>query len=148
MADKVQRVPYYYTVVPDKPGEGAKVFNALKEAGVSLAAVVGFPQRRRAQIDLVPVDQAAFKAAAKAAKIKLVGPKSAFLIQGDDQVGAVAEIAEKLSQANINVTAVQAIAAGEGRYGAILWVKPRDMNTAAKILLPAAVETPPLPLGD
>ncbi|MBI1996647.1 MAG: hypothetical protein HYU46_20255 [Deltaproteobacteria bacterium] len=148
MADKVQRVPYYYTVVPDKPGEGAKVFNALKEAGLSLAAVVGFPQRRRAQIDLVPVDQAAFKAAAKAAKIKLVGPKSAFLIQGDDRVGAVAEIAEKLSQANINVTAVQAIAAGEGRYGAILWVKPRDMNTAAKILLPAAVETPPLPLGD
>jgi hypothetical protein len=32
MAVKVQRVQYYYTVVPDKPGEGAKVFNALKEA--------------------------------------------------------------------------------------------------------------------
>jgi predicted amino acid-binding ACT domain protein len=64
-----------------------------------------------------------------------VGPKTGFVIQGDDRTGAVAEVVSKLSEAKINITALQAVAAGAGRYGAILWVKPRDVNKAAKILL-------------
>ena len=42
MADEVKRVEYYYTEVPDKPGEGLKVLNALKEEGVNLDALVAF----------------------------------------------------------------------------------------------------------
>lgn len=135
MADEVERVQYFYTEVPDKPGEGAKILNALKEEGVYLSAFVAFPKGRRAQLDFIPTDQAAFKAAARKAKIKLVGPKTAFLIRGDDRTGAVAETAEKLSSAGINITALQAIAAGAGRYGSILWVKPRDVSKASKILV-------------
>jgi hypothetical protein len=135
MADEIQRVQYFYTQVPDKPGEGAKVLGALKEAGINLLAFVAFPNGRRAHLDFVPVDQAAFKEAAKKAKIKLVGPKTGFLIQGEDRPGAVAEIVSRLSDAKINLTALQGIAAGAGRYGAILWVKPRDVNKAAKVLL-------------
>jgi hypothetical protein len=135
MADEIQRVQYFYTEVADKPGEGAKILNMLKEEGVNLLAFVAFPKGRRAQLDFIPVDQAAFKAAAKKAKIKLVGPKTGFVIQGDDRTGAVAEVVSKLSEAKINITALQAVAAGTGRYGAILWVKPRDVNKAAKILL-------------
>ena len=135
MADEIQRVQYFYTEVADKAGEGAKVLGALREAGIDLKAFVAFPKGRRAQLDFVPTDQAAFKDAAKKAKIKLVGPKTCFLIQGDDRTGAVAEIESKLSGAKINITALQGIAAGAGRYGAILWVKPRDVNKAAKLLL-------------
>ena len=40
----------------------------------------------------------------------------------------------KLGDAKINVTANSAIAAGAGRFGAILWVKPRDVKRAAKVL--------------
>jgi len=135
MADEVQRVQYFYTEVPDKPGEGARLLGVLKEEGINLLAFAAFPQGRRAQLDFIPVDQAAFKAAAKKAKIKLVGPKTGFVIQGDDRAGAVGEIASKLADAGINITALHAVAAGAGRYGAILWVKPRDVNKAAKILL-------------
>jgi hypothetical protein len=135
MAEQIQRVPYFYTEVPDKPGEGAKVLGVLKQAGINLLVYVAFPKGRRAQLDFVPVDQAAFKEAAKRAKIKLVGPKTGFLIQGDDRAGAIADIVSKLSGAKINITALQGIAAGAGRYGAILWVKPRDVNKAAKVLL-------------
>lgn len=135
MADEIQRVQYFYTEVADKPGEGTKVLVALKEARVDLKAFVAFPKGRRAQLDFVPTDQAAFKDAAKKAKIKLVGPKTCFLIQGDDRTGAVAEVESKLAEAKINVTALHAVAAGNGRYGAILWVKPRDVNKAAKVLL-------------
>lgn len=135
MADEIQRVQYFYTEVADKPGEGSKILNGLKGDGINLLAFVAFPKGRRAQLDFVPADQAAFKAAAKKAKIKLVGPKTAFLIQGDDRAGAVAEITSKLSEVNVNITAIQGIAAGNGRYGAILWVKPRDVNKASKALI-------------
>jgi hypothetical protein len=135
MADEIQRVQYFYTEVPDKPGEGAKVLGVLKEAGINLEAFVAFPKGRRAQLDFIPTDAAAFREAAKKAKIKVVGPKTGFLIQGDDRTGAIAEIVSKLSDVKINITALHGIAAGAGRYGAILWVKPRDVNKAAKVLL-------------
>lgn len=136
MADEIQRVQYFYTEVPDKPGEGARVLGVLlKEEGINLLAFSGFPKGRRAQIDFIPADQAAFKAAAKKAKIKVVGPKTGFVIKGDDRAGVIAEIVSKLSEAKINVTALHAVAAGAGRYGAILWVKLRDVNKTAKILL-------------
>ena len=32
------------------------------------------------------------------------------------------------------VTAADAVCAGAGRYGAILWVKPRDVKKAAAVL--------------
>lgn len=134
MADTIQRVQYFYSEVPDKPGEGARILQLLKEEGVNLLAFSGFPKGRRAQIDFIPTDAAAFKAAAKKAKLKLVGPKTGFLIQGDDRVGAMADIVARLAGAKINVTAVDAVSAGLGRYGAILWVKPRDVNKAANVL--------------
>ena len=135
MANIVRRVNYYYTEIPNRAGAGAKVLNALKAGGVNLIAYNGFPtSRRRAQLDFVPSDRDAFLAAARQAGIKLVGPKIAFLIQGEDRVGAVADIVSKLGQARINITAMQATAAGEGRYGAILWVKPRNVGKAAQTL--------------
>jgi hypothetical protein len=101
---------------------------------VNLQAFSAFPEARRAQLDFLPSDAAAFVAVAKAAKIKVKGPKKAFLINGDDRVGAVAGICEKLGSAKINITAVDAVCAGAGRFGAILWVKPRDVKKAAAVL--------------
>ena len=134
MAETLQRMPYFYIEVGDKPGEGARVLSLLQQEGINLLAFSGFPQGRRAQMDFVPADVPAFKAAVKKAKLKLVGPKTVFLIQGDDKIGAGAELLSKLAEANINVTSVQAVTAGSGLYGALLWVKPRDVNKAAKIL--------------
>ena len=135
MADIVRRIEYYYTVVPNRAGAGAKVFNALKAGGANLIALNGFPtSARRAQLAFVPSDRDAFLAAARKAGIKLKGPKVAFLIQGEDRVGAVADVLSKLGQARINVTAMQAIATGAGRYGAILWIKSRNVGKAAQAL--------------
>jgi hypothetical protein len=135
MADIVRRIEYYYTEVPDRPGAGAKVLNALKEARVNLLAYTGFPTTDgHSQLDFVPTNQRSFLAAARRAGIKLVGPKTAFLIQGEDRVGALADILTKLAEARINVTALHAIAAGRRRYGAILWVKPRNIARVAEVL--------------
>jgi hypothetical protein len=133
MADSVRRVEYFKMAVPDKPGEGARALGTLKEAGVNLLAFSGFPRRRGAQLDFVPADAAAFRRVAKAARWKVTGPKRAFLVSGEDRLGAVAELLGKLAAARINVIATDAVCAGE-RYGVILWVAPRDVNRAAKAL--------------
>jgi hypothetical protein len=133
MADTIRQVDYFYLQVPHKAGEGAKVLRTLKDAGVNLVAFSGFPAGRRAQLDFIPADRAAFKSAAKANKWKVVGPKRGFLIQGDDRVGAIADIVGKLADAKINVIAIDAVSA-DPRYGALCWVAPRDFRKAAQIL--------------
>jgi hypothetical protein len=118
--------------VPNKAGEGSRFLTALHEAGINLLAFSGFPEGRGSQLDFVPADPTAFKQFARAAKWKLTGPKRVFLVSGEERVGAVAELHRKLAEATINVTAIDAVCAGAGRYGAILWVAPRDK--AAKLL--------------
>lgn len=131
--DTIRLVDYFYITVPDKPGEGARALNTLKEAGVNLLAFSGFPEGRKGQLDFIPADVAAFKAAAKQAKWKVKGPKRGFLVQGDDRVGAIAELLDRLASAKINVTAVDAVCA-DGRYGAIFWVAPKDVKKTAALL--------------
>ncbi|MBI4284128.1 MAG: ACT domain-containing protein [Chloroflexi bacterium] len=135
MADVVKRIDYYYTVVSDRPGAGARILNALKASRVNLLAFTGFPcPDGRAQLDFVPTNPRTFLAAARKARVKLVGPKTAFLVQGQDRAGTIADITSKLAEAHINITAIDAITAGRRRYGAILWVKPRNVNRAAQVL--------------
>jgi hypothetical protein len=133
MADTVRQVDYFYVQVPHRAGEAAKALRALKNAGVNLLAFSGFPEGRRAQLDFIPVDAAAFRRVAKVNRWKLVGPKKVFLIQGHDRLGAIADVVDKLANAKINVTAIDAVRA-DGRYGALCWVAPRDVKKAAQIL--------------
>jgi hypothetical protein len=132
--DVVRKVAYFALDVPQKPGEGARVLGALAEAGVNLLAFSGFPRGRKAQIDIIPEDADMFKQAAKIAKIKTRAQKLGFLVQGEDRKGAVADLLKILAEKKINITAIDAVSAGVGRYGAVFWVKPGDVNKAAKVL--------------
>jgi hypothetical protein len=142
MADTIRLVEYFYITTPDKAGEGARALATLKDAGVNLVAFSGFPQGRRAQLDFIPADPAAFKQAAKKAKWKVVGPKRGFLVQGDDRVGAVADLLDRLGSAKINVTAIDAVCVGDGRYAAIFWVEPKNVKKAATLLGASATAAP------
>jgi hypothetical protein len=134
MAESIRRVQYFYLMAPDKPGEGARALDTLRNAGVNLLAFSGFPAGRRAQLDFVPENPAEFRAAARKAKWKVTGPKIGFLIEGDDRTGVMADIYAKLAAARINIVASDAVVAGAGRFGAILWVKPGDVARTAKVL--------------
>ena len=134
MPDTVRLVEYFYVMAPQKPGVGAALLAELHQAGVNLLAFSGFPRGRGAQVDFVPEDTAAFRAVARKAKWKVTGPKRALLVSGEDRPGVVAEILRRLGEARINVTALDAVCAGAGRYGAILWVAPRDVTRAARAL--------------
>jgi hypothetical protein len=134
MGEEIRTVDYFYVETADKPGEAARLLGELKKAGVNLLVFSGFPKGKRAQLDFVPENPGAFRDVAKRNKWKLVGPKKAFLVQGDDRVGAGADLLGKLAAAKINVTATDAICSGGGRYGVILWVKSRDFKRAAQAL--------------
>jgi hypothetical protein len=135
MADTVRSVDYFYVTVPDTPGEGQRILTVLKDSGVNLLAFLGFPVGGgQSQIDLVPEDATALKAAADQAGVTLSEAKRAFLVQGDDRVGAVADTLATLAAANVNVTAAAAAGAGSGRYGMILWVEAGDYERAAHAL--------------
>ena len=133
MAETVRQIDYFYIEVPNRVGEGAKILRAVKDAGVNLVAFSGFPSGRTAQLDFFPADSAAFKQLAKANRWKVVGPKRGFLVQGDDRIGAVADLVGKLADAKIDVIAIDAVAVDE-RYGALCWVAPRSLKKAAAIL--------------
>jgi predicted amino acid-binding ACT domain protein len=67
-------------------------------------------------------------------KIKTRPQKFGFLVQGDDRMGAVADLLKTLAEKKINVTATEAVSAGAGRYAVILWVGTKDVSKAAKVL--------------
>ena len=133
MSDRVRKVDYFYVMVPNTAGQGAKVLAGLAEHGVNLLAFSGFPSGRQGQLDLVPENSATLTRAAKKLKLKLSKKKSGFLLQGSDRPGAMVKTLDSLAQARINVTAVDALATG-GRFVAILWVKPKNVAKAAKLL--------------
>lgn len=130
----VRKAPYYSMKVPQRPGSGAQLLAALKAAKVNLLAFSGFPEGGGAQVDFVPQDNAKFLRAARAAKLRLSARKTAFLVRGDDRVGALTSVMGRLARAKLNVVSVQAVTAGKRRFGAILWVKPKDVAKAARAL--------------
>jgi hypothetical protein len=133
MDDLVRQVDYFSTEVPDRPGAAFKILSTFVSAGIRLLACSGTQRGRRAEIDIVPADSQEFSAVAKKAGIEFEPRKSGFLIQGQgaERQCSLTGHLEKLAVAGINVSAIDAVTAGEGRFGAILWVAPEDVPKAA-----------------
>ena len=134
MAQTLRKIGYFSIATPHAAGRGLRILAALRDAGINLLAYKGFPSGRKAQLDFVPANPARFRAAARRMKLRLSPKKVAFLLQGDDKVGALTGILSKLAKAKINLTALEAVVAGGGRYGAIFWVKPKNVAKTAKLL--------------
>jgi hypothetical protein len=135
VADRVQKVSYCYMKVPNRAGAGERILSQLREGGVDLLVFSGFPIRGgNAQLDFAPQDMAAFRKVVRKHGWRVSAVKRAFLVTGTDRLGATHRHIRKLADAKINITAVDAVAAGKGRYGVILWVKPAVYGRAARAL--------------
>lgn len=135
MADRVRKVRYCNVTVPNRAGQGAKFLGALKDGGVNMLAYTGFPVKGgKAKLDLVVENTASLRRLAKKKGWRLSNPKRAFLVQGNDEVGAVYRHTQRLADHKINIVAADAVSAGKGRYGMILWVNDKDYNRAVKAL--------------
>jgi hypothetical protein len=135
MGHTIRRVDYFYTTVRDEPGQGYKLLSQLAELGVNLLALVSVPVGpMRTQLTIFPEDTPRLKKAAGKTGLELDGPHPALLVHGDDKLGALVGIHEKLYHAKVNVYASSGVSDGQGRYGYVLYVRPNEYDRAVNAL--------------
>ena len=135
MAYRIRRVEYFHTTVVDQPGEAYKVLSALAGLGVNLLGFTAVPVGPdTTQLTLFPEDTGRMASEAKRSGMVLDGPHRALLVQGDDELGALAKVHERIYRANVNVYASSGVSDGYGKYGHLIYVRPEDYERAAKAL--------------
>ncbi len=138
MALNVHPIEYFRTTVKDQPGEGFAVLSALAAEGVNLVAFTAVPHgQTETQLTLFPASAGALVTCAARAGIPLDGPHRAILVEGDDELGAVAEIHRILARADLNVVASTGLADGRGAFGYVIHLREADISTAAEVLADA-----------
>jgi hypothetical protein len=131
MACTARRVDYFYTTVTDQPGEAYKLLKTLADLGISLLAFTAVPTGPlRTQLTLFPEDAGKLAREAQSDNLVLDGPHPALLVQGDDALGALAELHMKLADARVNVYASTGLADGRGCFGYIIYMRPEEFDRA------------------
>lgn len=135
MACNIKKVEYFYTTVKDQPGEAYKILAELAGLGINLLAFTAVPVGPAAtQLTIFPEDPAHMKNDAAKVGMTLDGPHPALLVQGDDDLGALAEIHLKIFEANVNVYSATGVTDGRGSFGYIIYVKSEDFERAVAAL--------------
>lgn len=132
MAVTIRRVEYFNATVKDRPGEAYRLLQQLASAEVNLLAFNAVPVGpEQTQLVIFPESVESLLRAAEQTGLILTGPQRAFLIQGDDRLGELAELHLKLAEAQINVYASSGVTDGRGGYGYILYVRSEHYEEAA-----------------
>ena len=135
MAASIYSVDYYYTTVEDRPGQGCKFLKTLASEEVNLLAFNAFPVGRdRTQLVIYPLNATWLGDLARHEGLRLVGPHHAFIVHGDDHLGALLTIHQNLCDANINISSSNGITDGRGGYRYILHVHPEEYERALEVL--------------
>ena len=135
MAYRIRKVKYYHTTVKDQAGTAYRILDSFADQGVNLLAFSAVPIGPAAtQLTIFPEDSAALEKLAKHSGMNLIGPYFAIIINGSDEIGALARIHEKLYNAKVNVYASNGVTDGHNEYGYIVYIRHEDLEKAAAAL--------------
>lgn len=135
MATQLRRADYFTTTTKSDPAAAWQLLSRLAEQKVNLLAFSAVPVGPvRTQLTLFPEDDRRLVEAAGEAGLELDGPHPAILVQGDDELGALAGIHEKLAEAHAHVYASTGVTDGRGSYGYVIYVRPDEFEAAALAL--------------
>ena len=135
MPDVIRRVDYFHTTIRDRPGESYQLLAQLAELGMNLVAFTAIPMGpAHTQLTLFPEDSGKMAVLGSERGMTLEGPHQAFLVQGDDELGALVEIHQALYQADVNIYASSGVTDGRGTFGYIIYVRPESYERAAAAL--------------
>jgi hypothetical protein len=135
MGLSVRTAEYFYTRIEDDPGRAYELLAQLASEEINLLAFSAVPfGANHVELTLFPDRTDTLLRAAENLGWTLTGPQHACLIQGDDRLGALAEIQKKLYDAGVKIYASSGVTDGKGRYGYVIYFREGDHLAAAKAL--------------
>jgi hypothetical protein len=135
MSTNIRTVEYFYTTVRDRPGEAYRTLSDMAAGEVNLLAFNAIPMGPDiTQLVLFPESSGRLLEMAERSGLVLEGPSRAFLIQGDDKLGSLVEIHQKLADGRVNVAASTGVTDGRGGYGYVVHVRAEDFDQACSVL--------------
>ena len=135
MAFTIRPVDYYYANVWDAPGVAYELLSQLAELGVNLLAFTAVPAGpNTVQFAIFPEEPAKLVAEARAANLALEGPHHALLVQGDDELGALASVHERLVDAGVDIYASSGVTNDRGSFGYVVYVREDQFEQAVTAL--------------
>ncbi len=141
MNARIRSVPYYYARVEGDPDAAYGWLEELASAEVDLLAFSAVPYGpNHVELTIFPVDPKALERSSLAHDTELLGPYHALLVQGDDHLGALAELHHDLRDAGVNIFASTGVTDGKGGYGYVVYVREQDAEAAAKVVNAEPIE--------
>ncbi len=143
MSLHVRPVEYFYVRLENDPAKAWEFLAKLAGEEINLLAFSAVPYgARHTELTLFPDSPAGFLRAAKKLGWNITGPQHAILIQGDDALGAAADIHKYLNDAGVGIYASTGITDGAGRYGYVIYVREADYKQAERALREARQTVP------
>ena len=107
----------------------------LSGLGIDQVAFVAVPTGpSNTQLTIFPDDSQKLISEARSAGMTLDGPHPAILVQGDNDLGALQDIHNRLFLANVNVYASMGVTEGKGGFGYLIYVRPEGFERAMEAL--------------
>jgi prephenate dehydratase len=129
----VRRVKSFVVDAENKPGVLAQYLKGLRDNGVKLKGLWGFATMGgNAKIHCIPEDEAKFRQACQKMG-REPRERISFSVTGEDRVGALCELLEKVAAANISFNALDAISSGT-MFGAYIWGDRTNSEALGKTL--------------
>jgi len=137
MSLSVRTVEYFYTRIKDEPGKAYELLARLASEEINLRAFSAVPfGPNHVELTIFPERSEDLLELAKKLGWTITGPQHACLVQGDDRLGALADIQKALLDAGVEIYASTGITGGDGHYGYLIYVKEEHHRMAAKALAP------------
>ena len=137
MTFSVRTVEYFYTRVEEEPNRAYDFLARLASEEINLLAFSAVPfGPNHIELTIFPDRSHEFQRVAEKLGWTLIGPQHACLVQGDDHLGALAEIHRRLGDGGVSIYASSGVTDGEGHYGYVIYVKEEDHQAAARALAP------------
>jgi hypothetical protein len=135
MSASVRSVEYFTTTVHDSPDAAYRLLAQLAGSGINLLAFNAIPVGLQAtQLVLFPDNSELLAAIAAERRLDLEGPSRALLIQGDDELGTLARLHEKLVAAGAHPFASAGVTDGRGGFGYVVYLRKEEYERAASAL--------------
>jgi hypothetical protein len=135
MSASIRPIEYFTMTFHGAPERAYALLGRLAGAGVNLLAFNAIPVGLQAtQLVLFPEEADRLTHLASEQRLDLAGPDRAFLISGDDELGLLARMHEKLAAAGVHPYASTGVTDGRGGFGYVVYVRREQFEAAAKAL--------------